>query len=163
MVENKKNILTYTGLKQLEDELQQLKVVRRQEVAEKLKEARAQGDLSENAEYDAAKDEQRDIEARIEELENILKNAVAALAAATPIDTGQTANSWYYKIEQRKKGVTISFYNTNVQNGVPIAIILQYGHATRNGGWVQGRNYINPAIQPIFDKIANEAWREVTK
>ena len=70
MVENKKNILTYTGLKQLEDELQQLKVVRRQEV-----EARAQGDLSENAEYDAAKDEQRDIEARIEELENILKNA----------------------------------------------------------------------------------------
>ena len=75
MVENKKNILTYTGLKQLEDELQQLKVVRRQEVAEKLKEARAQGDLSENAEYDAAKDEQRDIEARIEELENILKNA----------------------------------------------------------------------------------------
>ena len=66
MVENKKNILTYTGLKQLEDELQQLKVVRRQEVAEKLKEARAQGDLSENAEYDAAKDEQRDIEARIE-------------------------------------------------------------------------------------------------
>ena len=75
MVENKKKILTYTGLKQLEDELQQLKVVRRQEVAEKLKEARAQGDLSENSEYYAAKDEQRDIEARIEELENILKNA----------------------------------------------------------------------------------------
>ncbi len=75
MAEAKKNILTYTGLKQLEDELQELKVVRRQEVAEKLKDARAQGDLSENAEYDAAKDEQRDIEARIEELENILKNA----------------------------------------------------------------------------------------
>ena len=75
MVENKKNILTYTGLKQLEDELQQLKVVRRQEVAEKLKEARAQGDLSENAEYDAAKDAQLDIEARIEALQNILKNA----------------------------------------------------------------------------------------
>ena len=91
------------------------------------------------------------------------RQGVAALAAATPIDTGQTANSWYYKIEQRKKGVTISFYNKNVQNGVPIAIILQYGHATRNGGWVQGRNYINPAIQPIFDRIANEAWGEVTK
>lgn len=75
MTEGKKNILTYTGLKQLEDELQELRVVKRQEVAEKLKEARAQGDLSENAEYDAAKDEQRDIEARIEELENILKNA----------------------------------------------------------------------------------------
>lgn len=91
------------------------------------------------------------------------REGVAALAAATPIDIGQTANSWYYKIEQRKKGVTISFYNTNIQNGVPIAIILQYGHATRNGGWVQGRDYINPAIQPIFDKIANEAWGEVTK
>lgn len=75
MAESKKNILTYAGLKALEDELQDLKVVRRKEVAEKLKEARAQGDLSENAEYDAAKDEQRDIEARIEELENILKNA----------------------------------------------------------------------------------------
>jgi hypothetical protein len=59
--------------------------------------------------------------------------------------------------------VSISFYNTNIQNGVPIAVILQYGHATRNGGWVQGRDYINPAIQPIFDKIANEAWKEVTK
>ena len=71
----KKNILTYAGLKKLEDELQELKVVKRSEVAQKIKEAREQGDLSENAEYDAAKDEQRDIEARIEELENILKNA----------------------------------------------------------------------------------------
>ncbi len=71
----KKNILTYAGLKKLEDELQDLKVVKRAEVAQKIKEAREQGDLSENAEYDAAKDEQRDIEARIEELENILKNA----------------------------------------------------------------------------------------
>ena len=71
----KKNIMTYAGLKKLEDELQDLKVNRRQEVAQKIKEAREQGDLSENAEYDAAKDEQRDIEARIEELEKILKNA----------------------------------------------------------------------------------------
>lgn len=75
MAEAKKNILTYDGLKALEDELLNLKVVRRKEVAQKLKEARAQGDLSENAEYDAAKDEQRDIEARIEEVEQILKNA----------------------------------------------------------------------------------------
>ena len=74
-MENKKNILTYAGLKKLEDELEQLKVVKRKEVSQKIKEAREQGDLSENAEYDAAKDEQRDIEARIEELENILKNA----------------------------------------------------------------------------------------
>lgn len=86
MVESKKNILTYTGLKQLEDELQELKVVRRQEVAEKLKEARAQGDLSENAEYDAAKDEQRDIEARIEELENILKNAEVVVETEVDAD-----------------------------------------------------------------------------
>lgn len=75
MAESKKNILTYEGLKELEDELQELRVNKRQEVAEKLKEARAQGDLSENAEYDAAKDEQRDIEARIEQIEAILKNA----------------------------------------------------------------------------------------
>lgn len=85
MAEGKKNILTYAGLKALEDELQELKVVRRKEVAEKLKEARAQGDLSENAEYDAAKDEQRDIEARIEELENILKNA--EVVDATDVDS----------------------------------------------------------------------------
>lgn len=91
------------------------------------------------------------------------REGVAALASATPIDSGQTANSWKYKIEQKKGTVSLSFYNTNIQNGVPIAVILQYGHATRNGGWVQGRDYINPAIQPIFDKIANEAWREVTK
>ena len=64
--------------------------------------------------------------------------------------------------KNKNGSVTISFYNSNIQNGVPIAIILQYGHGTRNGGWVQGRDYINPAIQPVFDKIANEAWREVT-
>ena len=74
-MDNKKNILTYAGLKKLEDELEQLKVVKRKEVSQKIKEAREQGDLSENAEYDAAKDEQRDIEARIEEIEKILKNA----------------------------------------------------------------------------------------
>ena len=91
------------------------------------------------------------------------EEGVAALASATPVDTGQTANSWHYKIEQKNGSVSIGFYNTNIQNGVPIAIILQYGHATRNGGWVQGRDYINPAIQPIFDKIADTAWREVTK
>ena len=91
------------------------------------------------------------------------QEGVAALASATPVDTGQTANSWHYKIEQKNGSVSIGFYDTNIQNGVPIAIILQYGHATRNGGWVQGRDYINPAIQPIFDKIADTAWREVTK
>ena len=91
------------------------------------------------------------------------REGVAALSSATPVDTGVTANSWYYKIENRKGSATISFHNSNIQNGVPIAIILQYGHGTRNGGWVQGRDYINPAIQPIFDRIVEYAWREVTK
>ena len=91
------------------------------------------------------------------------KAGVQALSSATPVDTGNTAKSWYYKIVNKKGSITITFYNSNIQNGVPIAIILQYGHSTRNGGWVQGRDYINPAIQPIFDKIAEAAWKEVTK
>lgn len=91
------------------------------------------------------------------------REGVAALASATPVDSGLTASSWYYKVENKNGSYSISFCNSNIQNGVPIAIILQYGHGTRNGGWVQGRDYINPTIQPIFDKIANEAWREVTK
>ena len=91
------------------------------------------------------------------------RQGVAALASATPIDSGETAESWYYKIENNKESATITFYNSNVQNGVPIAIILQYGHGTRNGGWVEGRDYINPAIQPIFDQIVDDAWREVSK
>ena len=91
------------------------------------------------------------------------RQGVAALASATPIDSGETAESWYYKIENNKESATITFYNSNVQNGVPIAIILQYGHGTRNGGWVEGRDYINPAVQPIFDQIVDDAWREVNK
>ena len=91
------------------------------------------------------------------------REGVAALASATPVDSGVTASSWYYKIENTSGSVKINFYNSNIQNGVPIAVILQYGHGTGTGGWVEGRDYINPAIQPIFDKIANEAWREVTK
>ena len=91
------------------------------------------------------------------------QRGVAALASATPVETGLTANSWYYEIERKNGSATITFNNSNIQNGVPIAIILQYGHGTRNGGWVEGRDYINPAVQPIFDEIVNEAWREVTK
>ena len=99
--------------------------------------------------------------------ENILdvygKAGVAALSSATPKDSGVTAASWYYKIERKQGSITISFHNSNIQNGVPIAVILQYGHATRTGGWVQGRDYINPAIRPIFDDIVNKAWKEVNK
>lgn len=88
---------------------------------------------------------------------------VAALASATPVDSGVTASSWYYRIERKNGSVAIVFLNSNVNQGVPIAIILQYGHGTGTGGWVQGRDYINPAIRPIFDKAANELWREVTR
>lgn len=89
------------------------------------------------------------------------REGVAALSAATPVDSGKTASSWTYEIKDIKDGVALTFNNTNIQNGVPIAIILQYGHGTRNSGWVEGRDYINPAIQPVFDKLANEAWKEV--
>lgn len=101
--------------------------------------------------------------AKIGDLDKYGKEGVAALSAATPIDTGKTSNSWSYKINRQNGSVSIDFYNSNFSNGVPIAIILQYGHATNNGGWVQGRDYINPAIQPIFDKIAKNAWKEVTE
>ena len=101
--------------------------------------------------------------ARIRDLDKYGQEGVTALSLATPIDSGLTANSWGYKITNNKGRAEIAFFNTNIQNGVPIAIILQYGHGTRTGGWVQGRDYINPAIQPIFDKLANDAWKEVTK
>ena len=97
------------------------------------------------------------------DLDKFGRAGVAALASATPVDSGETATSWYYEITNKNNVVTISFHNSNIQNGVPIAIILQYGHGTGTGGWVQGRDYINPAIQPIFDQIANYAWKEVTR
>lgn len=100
---------------------------------------------------------------RISDFDKYGRQGVQALAAATPVDSGLTAKSWYYDISDTKEGLTISFNNSNIQNGVPIAIILQYGHGTRNGGWVEGRNYINPAIRPIFDQIAATAWEEVTR
>ena len=99
----------------------------------------------------------------LSDLDRYGREGVAALASATPVDTGKTAASWYYDIKINKESASITFNNSNIQNGVPFAIILQYGHGTRNGGWVEGRDYINPVIQPIFDKIAEEAWKEVTK
>lgn len=101
--------------------------------------------------------------AKVGILDKYGREGVAALSSATPVETGKTANSWSYKIKRQNGSVSIEFYNSNINNGVPIAIILQYGHGTGTGGWVQGRDYINPAIQPIFDKIANDAWKEVTK
>ena len=100
---------------------------------------------------------------KIGELDKYGREGVAALASATPVDSGLTASSWYYKIKNQNGYATISFYNSNINKGVPIAIILQYGHGTRNGGWVEGIDYINPTIQPIFNRIADDAWKEVTK
>ena len=100
---------------------------------------------------------------KLGDLDKYGRAGVAALASATLVDTGLTASSWYYEISNKNGSAMISFHNSNIQNGVPIAIILQYGHGTRNGGWVEGRDYINPAIRPIFDRIADDAWKEVTK
>ena len=95
------------------------------------------------------------------DLEKYGRAGVAALESATPVDSGETAKSWYYKIESKNKVISITFLNSNIINGVPIAIILQYGHGTGTGGWVEGRDYINPAIQPVFEQMANDAWKEV--
>ena len=100
---------------------------------------------------------------RRSDLDKYAKKGVEALASATPTDSGLTASSWKYEISIEKGSITINFINTNVNKGVPIAVIIQYGHATGNGGWVEGRDYINPAIQPIFDEMINDIWREVTK
>ena len=100
---------------------------------------------------------------RLKNLDKYGREGVAALSSATPVDTGLTASSWYYKIERSNESIKLVFCNSNIQNGVPIAIILQHGHGTRNGGWVQGRDYINPAIRPVFDKLVKDAWREVTE
>lgn len=96
-------------------------------------------------------------------LESYGREGVNALASATPVDSGVTANSWDYEVTIGKGSYSIAWTNSNVRDGVPIAIILQYGHGTGTGGYVQGRDYINPAIKPIFDKIAKSVWREVTK
>lgn len=101
--------------------------------------------------------------AKVDVLEKYAAEGVAALSSATPVDSGKTASSWGYEITRSQGSATISFTNSNINRGVPIAIILQYGHGTGTGGWVQGRDYINPAIQPIFDKIVADAWKEVTK
>lgn len=88
---------------------------------------------------------------------------VMALSRATPKDSGETAKSWSYKVEKEGDTVYLRFYNSNMADQIPVAILLQYGHGTRNGGYVQGIDYINPTLKPIFERIADEAWKEVTK
>lgn len=100
---------------------------------------------------------------RLKILDGYGQMGVDALKAATPVDTGLTADSWSYKIQNDENSASIIFENSNVKRGINIAIILQYGHATGTGGWVEGRDYINPAIQPIFDQMVSMAWGEVTR
>lgn len=99
----------------------------------------------------------------LSELDKYGKMGVEALKENTPKDTGKTANSWDYEIIHEKDKVTISWYNSNIVDYVNVAVILQFGHATKSGGWVEGIDYINPAMSPIFNKIADNAWKEVTR
>lgn len=91
------------------------------------------------------------------------RKGIQLLESATPIDTGVTAASWYYTIEHDKNQATLTFNNSNIVRGMSVALLIQYGHATRTGGWVEGLDYINPALQPLFEELAKEAWKEVTK
>ena len=95
-------------------------------------------------------------------LDEFGRDGVQALRNATPIDSGATAEAWDYEIKRTRDYTEIVWTNSNINDGVPIAVILQYGHGTGTGGYVQGRDYINPAIRPIFDKIAEKAWKVVT-
>lgn len=107
--------------------------------------------------------ESKDINELRQIMEKYGREGVAALSAATPIDTGETASSWTFEVVQDGDGISLVFNNSNTTvTGIPIVVLLQYGHGNGRGGYVQGRDFINPAIQPIFDKLAEEAWREVT-
>lgn len=95
-------------------------------------------------------------------LDALAKRGVTALASATPIDTGMAASSWDYEIKKDRGGVTIAWTNSDTANGVPVVVMLQLGHGTGTGGYVQGKDFINPAIKPIFDQISKEVWKKVT-
>ncbi len=98
---------------------------------------------------------------KLGKLDKYGRRGVAALSSATPIESGETASMWRYEITNKNGFAKITFHNDNINEGVPIAIILQLGHGTGTGGWVEGRDYINPAIQPLFDEIVREAWKDV--
>ena len=117
----------------------------------------SKGDFSKTTRYfEKVKDA-----AKVDILDRYGEKGVNALSSATPVDTGLASISWYYEIERGNGYARINFCNSDVENGFPVAIMLQYGHGTGTGGWVEGRDYINPAIQPIFDELAESAWREV--
>ena len=95
-------------------------------------------------------------------LEALGQKGVRALSAATKQDTGTAANSWYYEVKRTRFGWEIIWSNSNIEDGFPVAVMLQYGHGTGTGGWVQGTDYINPALKPIFAEISDQAWKAVT-
>lgn len=120
---------------------------------------RQKGDFSKTYRFlSGAKDPTKNIN-----FEEYGEKGIIALRSATPKNTGLTSESWRYEINKEKGKVTLRFCNDNIQSGMPIAIILQYGHATKNGGWVEGIDYINPAIKPIFDSLTEDMWKEVVK
>lgn len=97
------------------------------------------------------------------QLDQYGRMGVAALSNATPVESGATAHSWYYKVARSGGSFTIEWHNSHVtEDGVPIAILLQYGHGTGTGGYVAGRDFINPAMRPVMDQIAAEVWKVVT-
>lgn len=96
-------------------------------------------------------------------LDSLAREGVAALKAHTPVDSGETANSWDYIIERKRGSTTITWTNSHIDAGAPVAIMLQYGHGTGTGGYVQGRDFINPAIRPVFDDLADKVWKAVTR
>ena len=91
------------------------------------------------------------------------KEGVRLLSSATPVDTGKTSESWTYDVKKSKRGISIEWSNSNVINGVQIAVIIQYGHGTQNGAYIQGQDYINPVIKPLFDILTNDIWKDVSK
>ena len=91
------------------------------------------------------------------------KEGVRLLSSATPVDTGKTSESWTYEVKKSKSGISIEWSNSNVVNGVQIAVIIQYGHGTQNGAYIQGQDYINPVIKPLFDILTNDIWKDVSK
>ncbi len=103
----------------------------------------------------------KNVKVNLKLLEKYGEMGVNALAAATPRKTGRTAESWGYEIVETPNGVAIRWTNSNIQDGVPIAVVINYGHATRDGGYVKGEHYIEPAMRPVFKKIAKSAWEEV--
>ncbi len=100
---------------------------------------------------------------KLSSLDSWGRKGVEALAAATPRDSGKTAESWYYQIVRTPEGVRLEWLNSNVNRGVNIALIIQYGHAARNGVFIEGRDYINPALRSIFDEMEESAWKEVSR